>query len=218
MQPGIFKQFGKIARSEALMCQEPRCDRGRGISACMDADRIAAGVPVVHTVELAGLASVGRSLRRCRARKRRKLARFSVEISGFAVFSPYLGNTRDSYSFCRSKDDIVRRWVAISIMCSDVATQGLLRMRRLRQAWGTGVDAGAWGGVASGYAAARAFARGALIAPRLWLTAAHCLYDKEQQNNALTTQSSNFWQAGRNGPGGRVTGTCAGGVGFSLQL
>jgi len=91
-------------------------------------------------------------------------------------------------------------------MCLTVARAGLAQDGASCAGW-NGVDAGAWEAVGRLDIAARAFGTGALIAPRMVLTAAHCLYEEKKQTNALTTQKSNFLAGWRNGRGRGAYGT-----------
>ena len=94
----------------------------------------------------------------------------------------------------------MRRWVAISIMCLTVATAGVAQDARLRRL-DTGVDAGAWEAVGRLDIGGKGFCTGALIAPRLVLTAAHCLYDKESKQR-IDHGEVEFLAGWRNGRAG----------------
>ena len=94
----------------------------------------------------------------------------------------------------------MRRWVAISIMCLTVATAGLAQDGRLRRL-DTGVDAGAWEAVGRLDIRGKGFCTGALVAPRLVLTAAHCLYDKDSKQR-IDHSEVEFLAGWRNGRAG----------------
>jgi protease YdgD len=71
----------------------------------------------------------------------------------------------------------VRRWLALSLVMLVTATQVWAEDARLRSLE-TGVDAAAWEAVGRLDIGGSGFCTGALIAPRLVLTAAHCLFDR----------------------------------------
>lgn len=72
----------------------------------------------------------------------------------------------------------MRRWMALSIMGLIVTTAALAQDSHLRRL-NNGVDAKAWEAVGRLNIGDNGFCTGALIAPNLVLTAAHCLFDKD---------------------------------------
>ncbi|ABG30328.1 trypsin [Roseobacter denitrificans] len=71
----------------------------------------------------------------------------------------------------------MRRWVRAAALLGCLATSAAADPQGLR-ALETGVDAGAWEAVGRLNIGGRGFCTGALIAPDIVLTAAHCLFDK----------------------------------------
>ena len=72
----------------------------------------------------------------------------------------------------------MRRWMALSIMALVVTNTAFAQDSKLRRLT-TGDDAEAWEAVGRLNVGGTGFCTGALIAPNMVLTAAHCLFDKE---------------------------------------
>ena len=92
----------------------------------------------------------------------------------------------------------MRRWMSLSLMILVVGSAGFAQDARLRQLE-SGVDAKAWDAVGRLDIGSSGFCTGALIAPRLVLTAAHCLYDSRtrQQIDHATIEFRAGWRRGR---------------------
>jgi len=91
----------------------------------------------------------------------------------------------------------VRRWMSLSIMALVVASATFAQDARLRRL-NTGDDGHAWQAVGRLDIGGTGFCTGALIAPNLVLTAAHCLYDKST-NERIDHKTVEFLAGWRNG-------------------
>ena len=91
----------------------------------------------------------------------------------------------------------MRRWMSLSIMALVVASAAFAQDARLRRL-NTGDDGRAWQAVGRLDIGGTGFCTGALIAPNLVLTAAHCLYDKST-NERIDHKTVEFLAGWRNG-------------------
>ena len=91
----------------------------------------------------------------------------------------------------------MRRWMSLSIMALVVASAAFAQDERLRRL-NTGDDGRAWQAVGRLDIGGTGFCTGALIAPNLVLTAAHCLYDKST-NERIDHKTVEFLAGWRNG-------------------
>jgi protease YdgD len=91
----------------------------------------------------------------------------------------------------------VRRWMALSVMALVVTSAAFAQDARLKRL-DTGDDGRAWQAVGRLDIGGSGFCTGALIAPNLVLTAAHCLFDKETREKIDHT-SIEFLAGWRNG-------------------
>lgn len=96
--------------------------------------------------------------------------------------------------------DVVRRWMAFSLMALVLSTTAVAQDATLKRLT-SGVDAGAWEAVGRLDIGGTGFCTGALIAPKLVLTAAHCLFDREtkKQIDHSKVQFLAGWRNGRAG-------------------
>ena len=91
----------------------------------------------------------------------------------------------------------MRRWMSLSIMALVVASAAFAQDERLRRL-NTGDDGRAWQAVGRLDIGGTGFCTGALIAPNLVLTAAHCLFDKST-NERIDHKAVEFLAGWRNG-------------------
>ena len=91
----------------------------------------------------------------------------------------------------------MRRWMSLSIIALVVASAAFAQDARLRRL-NTGDDGRAWQAVGRLDIGGTGFCTGALIAPNLVLTAAHCLFDKST-NERIDHKTVEFLAGWRNG-------------------
>ena len=91
----------------------------------------------------------------------------------------------------------MRRWMALSLMAVIVTSTAFAQDARLRRL-NTGEEARAWEAVGRLNIGGTGFCTGALIAPKLVLTAAHCLFDKKTAGRINPTDIE-FLAGWRNG-------------------
>jgi len=94
----------------------------------------------------------------------------------------------------------LRRWMSLSLMALVITTTAFAQDARLRRL-DNGVDAHDWEAVGRLDIGGKGFCTGALIAPRLVLTAAHCLYDSDTKQR-IDHADIEFLAGWRNGRAG----------------
>lgn len=95
---------------------------------------------------------------------------------------------------------VLRRWVALSLMALTVTSAAVAQDSRLKRMH-SGVDAAAWEAVGRLDIGGDSFCTGALIAPKLVLTAAHCMYDRDTKKR-IDGKPVRFLAGWRNGHAG----------------
>lgn len=94
----------------------------------------------------------------------------------------------------------MRRWISLSLLALVLGSRAVAQDAQLKRL-DTGVDAGAWEAVGRLDLGGNGFCTGALIAPRLVLTAAHCLYDRTTRAR-IDHSNVEFLAGWRNGRAG----------------